>query len=115
MTPYWQWLAGLVDGDGHLAVTGVGGPQLCLAGNRHGISLLERARALLGRPSGALVPQSSHGGVVYRETHSHLLRRFVERVGPFLRHSGRLAQLREVCRRLGEPVPVSVPLGENQG
>jgi hypothetical protein len=91
----WQWLAGLIDGDGHLPRDSK--TRLNIAAHSREEVLLWQARELLGH--GKLYRVASQNCVNLEVTGRPALRRMVVKLGSYLRHPVKQNRLRLLCLR----------------
>lgn len=109
-----QWLAGVIDGDGHLRVDPDGRVLLTVAGHRdEEPGLLAAVQRLVGR--GGIYGSGSNSGhpdkktLTYRLTDPAHLRRLLELCGAHLQNPERRAQAERVAAELELPLPVQRP------
>ena len=105
---WWQWLAGLIDGDGHLRVGPGNRVLLTISGHREEEpGPLSRARELLGH--GNLHWRKGTNLVTYRLTSRLQLQQLLERCGPWFQNPERRRQAEEVASQLKLTLPVRRP------
>jgi hypothetical protein len=102
LASYHQWLAGIIDGDGHLRFSPDGSTSLEIGGHRLEQPVLELVRALLGG-QGSVRLRPGTNSLRYRVGQGRVLRRLLAEVGPYLRHEAKRYRLREIGRHLGCP------------
>lgn len=91
----WQWLAGLIDGDGHLPRSGRA--YLRIAAHSREEKLLRQALQLLGH--GRLHPAPDSNCIHLDVTGRPALQRLVAKLGGYLRHPSKRNRLRNLCLR----------------
>jgi hypothetical protein len=96
---FWDWLAGLVDGDGHLRPVGVGGGLLEITVGLEDRPLLEYLAATL--KVGVLRRRSSEQAFSFSVYAAPDLRWLLGELSGRLRGAERLPQLAALCGRLG--------------
>lgn len=95
-----QWLAGVIDGDGHFGVSKAGYCSLEITMGTADEPLLLRIKQVLG---GSVKPRAGYRAVRYRLHNTPGMINVVNRVNGHIRNSIRLPQLACVCNQLGIP------------
>jgi hypothetical protein len=108
---HWQWLAGLIDGDGYLSRRGQ--PRLVISGHRQEVALLRQAQRLLDH--GTITAAAIGNGVRLAVNGRDALQRLATGAGPYLRHPRKRSRLRSLCLRFNWPLPPQQPLLANPG
>lgn len=104
---FWEWLAGVIDGDGHLRLNGYHGGERSYAKMVIGmecadLALLQYTRIGLGG-HGSL--QIGKGAFLLALTNQAAMKHLVQRIGPHIHNTVRYPQLVAVCNHLGVEVP----------
>lgn len=97
-TRFNQWLAGLIDGDGTLQVSKAGYSSCEIT-----VSLADERmlRIIQNKLGGAIKARSGVKAIRWRLHNRPGMIDLVNRVNGYIRHSGRLVQLNQVCAKLG--------------
>jgi hypothetical protein len=106
--PFWQWLGGLVDGDGHLYLDKGRYPALVLAAATAEVAALERVQSTLG--CGSVGRDTRSESYTYKLYGEEWLRPLLERLRNHLRGAVRRPQLELLCGALGMACPEASPL-----
>lgn len=104
---FFQWLRGVIDGDGSLQVSKRGYTSLEITMGLEDLKLLEYIRNKLG---GSIKMRSGRKSYRYRLHNKAGMIRLVNGINGYILHSKRLVQLHNVCLVLSIPVITPVPL-----
>lgn len=100
-TLFFQWLRGVIDGDGSLQVSKRGYSSLEITMGLEDLKLLEYIRNKLG---GSIKMRSGRKAYRYRLHNKEGMVTLIKGINGYIRHSGRLLQLHKVCSVLSIPV-----------
>jgi len=105
---WWQWLAGLIDGDGSFKLVPGGGVQFALAGNlKEEPGILQWVLRLLWG-FGNVAPSASDpakGGATYSVTDPMIVDWLLTNCGPWLQGTQKRADAAAVAERIGTVLP----------
>lgn len=108
-TPFREWLAGVIDGDGCLLVSQAGYTSLEITVELADLPLLRHIQSTLG--GGSIKLRSGSRAYRYRLHSAPAMVGLIQSVNGLLRNSRRLPQLHRVCQRLGlealDPQPLT--------
>lgn len=104
---FFQWLRGVIDGDGSLQVSKQGYTSLEITIGLEDLKLLEYIRNKLG---GSIKMRSGRKAYRYRLHNKVGMITLVNGINGYIRHSSRLLQLHNVCSVLSIPVIMPTPL-----
>lgn len=104
---FFQWLRGVIDGDGSLQVSKKGYTSLEITIGLEDLKLLEYIRNKLG---GSIKMRSGRKAYRYRLHNKAGMIRLIMGINGYIQHSGRLLQLHNVCSVLSIPVITPTPL-----
>lgn len=104
---FFQWLRGVIDGDGSLQVSKKGYLSLEITMGLEDLKLLEYIRNKLG---GSIKMRSGRKAYRYRLHDKAGMIKLIEGINGYIQHSGRLLQLHNICTVLSIPVITPTPL-----
>lgn len=105
-----EWLAGIIDGDGYLAVTKAGYTSLEITVHINDVKALEFIKHKLG---GSIKPRSGVNAFRYRLHNKEGMILLINAINGHIRNSKRLPQLHKVCSILNIPLIKPISLDSN--
>lgn len=109
---WYQWLAGLIDGDGSLLVSKAGYSSLEITVDSKDEAVLYKVKQAYG---GSIKPRAGLNAVRYRLHNTPAMKKLIHHINGYIRHPARFQQLIKVCNVLDIPLKQPDTLNQTHG